>query len=672
MLLAAKAGPSQRAARWRKRAGDAYSVLLARTIRIPRVLLLGTCAVGLLGLTVVPWLREPGPPSFKDRNVLVQWHGTPGTSLPEMDRIATRATHELRALPGVRNAGADVGRAVTGDQIVGTNSAELWVTMDAGADYDRTLDRIRSVANGTPGVDGAVRTYETDRSSRVLTRPPRTVAVRVYGQSYGVLARKAAEVKRAMGRVAGVRDPKVQLVTLQPTMEVEVKLGAALRQGLKPGDVRRAAGTLLQGLTVGDFFEKQKVFEVVVSATPARRPSLDQVRALPIDTPGGHQVPLGSVARVRIHPNPTDIRHDAVSRYVDVRAGVQGRNVVAVRQDVQRRLDNMSFPLEYHAEVIGGSDASTTHSRFVSFVIAAAVGILLLFQAAFRSWRLAFLLLSILPLAAAGGVLVALVAGSQHSLGAYAGLLAIFCIAARHGIMLIARIERLAAEGVEGGAGLAQRAARERLLPTLTSVGATIAALVPFVLLGDVAGNEITHEMAAVIAGGLLTSTVLILLVLPAAYAHVGAGRSRAVRSRDAALPLTSIVAVGMLLFLSGCSDSKIDANARPPAKVVHSGGETRVVLTANAAQRLGIRTSLARKRGHRLAIPYGAVLYEPDGRAITYTSPAPLQYAARRIVVDRISGGSALLVSGPPAGTRVVTVGGDELLGAEQGIEGE
>jgi hypothetical protein len=347
-----------------------------------------------------------------------------------------------------------------------------------------------------------------------------------------------------------------------------------------------------------------------------------------------------------------------------------------VRQDVQRSLRKVSFPLEYHAEIVGGSGDHTSHSRFASFVIAAAIGILLLLQAAFRSWRLAFLLLSMLPLAVGGGVLVALAAGSQHSLAAYAGLLAVFCIAARHGIVLLARIQHLAErEGAERGAAVAQRAARERLVPTVTSAVATMAALVPFVVLGDVPGNEITHEMAAVIAGGLVSSTLLILFVLPAAYAHVEAGRARvSTTSRTAALPMTSIVFVGLLLFLTGCSDSKSSASKAPPAaKVERSGGTTRVVLSPKAAQRLGIRTALVRRAGaRRRVIPYGAVLYEPNGKAITYTSPAPLQYVRRPIVVDRIAGGSALLARGPAAGTRVVTVGGDELLGTEQGLAGE
>ena len=670
VLLASKGQQQPRATRLGQRAGALYERLLARTIRMPRALLLAACAAGLLGLAVVPWLREPGPPSFKDRSLLVQWHATPGTSLTEMDRIATRAAREMRALPGVKDVGANLGRAVTGDQIVGTNAGEMWVTMKDSADYDRTLGSVNAIAHGVPGVDASVRTYETDRMSGVLSRPGNKVAVRLYGQNYDVLAQKAGEVQQMMAGVDGVRAPETDPLTTQPTYQVRVKLGAALREGLKPGDVRRAAGTLTQGLVVGDFFDQQKVFEVVVVGKPSHRPSIDQLRSLPIDTPSGGQVPLGSLASITLSSSPVTIKHDAVSRYVDVTAGVSGRDVGAVRADVQRQLKNVSFPLEYRAAVLGGSNAHTSHSRFASFVIAAALGILLLLQAAFRSWRLALLLLTLLPLAVSGGVLVALLAGSQHSLGAYAGLLAVFCIAARHGIMLLKKIEELAPTRRSKAP---QRAAQERVVPTVASVGATLAALLPFMLLGDAPGNEITHEMAAVIAGGLVTSTLLVLFIIPAAYLHLRLGRKpSAVASRVATAPATGVALVGLLLFLAGCSDSKSSASTAPASKVVDNAGKKTVVLSGIGAKRLGVQTALVHTAGSGTEVPYDAVLYEPNGKAIVYTNPAPLRYERASIVVARFKGKTALLKSGPPKGTRVVTVGGDEILGVEQGVAGE
>jgi AcrB/AcrD/AcrF family len=412
-----------------------------------------------------------------------------------------------------------------------------------------------------------------------------------------------------------------------------------------------------------------------VLGKPTSHPSLQRLSSLPIDTPSGGQVPLGSVADVAVSQAPVDIRHDSTARYIDVTAGVNGRDVGSVRDDIQSKLKDVSFPLEYHAEVVGGSNAHTSHSRFASFVVAVALGILLLLQAAFRNWRLAILLLTLLPLAVAGGVIVALIAGSQHSIGAYAGLLAVFCIAARHGILLLKRIEAIADEnGAHGSAAAAQLGARQRALPTMASATATFAALIPFIVLGDVPGNEILHEMAAVIAGGLVTSTVLILFVVPAAYAHLQLGRRRApVAARSQAMPATVIALVGLLVFLSGCGDSNTSAaSGPPPSKLVHKGDKTTVVLSSTAAKRIGVQTAAVSKKGHHVVVPYDAVLYEPNGKAITYTSPAPLQYERASVVVKRFKGNSAILKTGPPAGTKVVTVGSDEILGVEEGVEGE
>src|SRR6185436_19106281 len=178
---------------------------------------------------------------------------------------------------------------------------------------------------------------------------------------------------------------------------------AAQLHGLKPGDVRRAAATLMNGIVVGNLYEEQKIFEVVVWSTPETRQSLSSVRDLLIDKPGGGQVRLGDVANVHIVAASSVIKHDAVKRYIDVSADVEGRALAAVASDISHRVAKLKFPLEYHAEVMGDfalSDAA--RERLITFVIAAAIGIFILFQAAFASWRLAALAFASLPAALLG------------------------------------------------------------------------------------------------------------------------------------------------------------------------------------------------------------------------------------------------------------------------------
>jgi Cu/Ag efflux pump CusA len=501
-------------------------------IRSPRPALFALCGFLVAGAALVPLVGEALRPSFRDREVLVHWDAAASTSLPEMHRITSRATAELRAVPGVRDVGAHVGRAVGSDQVVGTGSGEMWVTIDPSADYDATLASVRRVVGGYPGLRGRVLTYETDRTRGVLTHADRDLVVRVYGQGFATLEHQANRLARSLSAVAGVHGARVQRPAVQPTMQIQVALPAAQRHGVKPGDVRRAAATLVQGLDVGAFFEEQKVFQVIVRGVPATRQSIDSVRALLIDTPNGGHVRLGDVARVEIRPNPVDIRHDAVSRYMDVRARVSGRDLGAVQADVQRRLRATSFPLEYHAEVVRPlEDEASPLGALLAMAIAAAAGSFLLLQAAFDSWRLAALVFLTLPLAVVGGLMVIVAGGGALSLGAAVGLVAVLGIAARNSVMLVAHLRHLERrDGEPFGPALVVRGTADRLAPIAATAVTTALALAPFAVLGDVAGNEITHSTAAVVLGGLCTSTVLSVLILPALYLRLapGAGASRA------------------------------------------------------------------------------------------------------------------------------------------------
>jgi Cu/Ag efflux pump CusA len=219
-----------------------------------------------------------------------------------------------------------------------------------------------------------------------------------------------------------------------------------------------------------------------------------------------------------------NVRHFGVERYVDVTAGVSGRGLGAVQSDVQARVERLRFPLEYNAEVIKPSeDVQAPASRFVSLAIAAIIGIFLLLQAAFGSWRLATLIFFASPVALIGGLLVVLAGGGDFSLGAAFGLVAVGGIAVRNAVLLVTHLQELSRrEGETFGLELVVRGVRERFAPIVTTAVVTALALAPFALAGDIAGNEITHSTAVVVLGGLVTVTVLSLFLVPALYLHFG------------------------------------------------------------------------------------------------------------------------------------------------------
>ena len=540
LLLFSGGTPGRRASPVSRRLSPRYDGALATFMGRPRTALLGAGACVLVGLAALPFLQTSLIPSFKDRAVLVHLDGRPGTSNPRMTRIAADVSRRLRSLPGVDDVGAHVGRAVTGDQIVDVNSSEVWASLESDADYDATLAAIKDVVRRVPGVERDVVTYSTQKIRDVgslnegdnpvrgdgldaLTGSERPLVVRVFGQDLDVLRREADKVRRIISRVRGVVDPRVEVPPTQPTLQIEVDLDKARRHGIKPGDVRRAEATLLQGIQVGSVFQDQKVFDVVVQGVPQTRASVSAVRNLLLDKPGGGHVRLGQVADVRVAQAPTIIRRDAVSRRIDVEADVGGRSLDSVIRDVNARLAGVGFPLEYHAEVLERTTAQEIGTTtMLAFALGCAVAMLLLLQAAFRSWRLAALAFLTLPVGLVGGVTAALIGGAELSLGSLIGFLALFGIAARNGLLLIRRCQGLERAVEATGPQLVQRGARERLAPVLTTATGLAVVALPFVVLGSRPGLEVVHPMAVVILGGLVTSTFLALFVLPALYLRFG------------------------------------------------------------------------------------------------------------------------------------------------------
>jgi CzcA family heavy metal efflux pump len=506
-----------------------HQALAARAMHRPRRIYVGVAVITLVGLALLPGLaRQSIIPPPQDRNLLISWAGTPGTSQPEMVRITDGASRALRSIPGIRNVGAHIGRAVTSDQVVGVNSGEMWVSIDPAANYDRTLAAINNVLDGYPGLHRQVQSYPEQQTRQALTGSADQLVVRVYGEDLGILQTKAEEVRQIMSRVTGVVAPHVDLQAQEPSVQIEVDLAAAQRYGIKPGDVRRAAATLLSGIAVGSLFEDQKVFDVVVWGSPGVRNSLTSIRDLLIDTPSGGQVRLADVATVSIKPAPDVIKHDNVSRSIDVGANIRGRDGGAVTQDVKDQLKQVTFPLEYHAELLGDQSARASASRRVLVIAAAAaIAILLLLQVAFGSWRLAAAFFLTLPMALVGGVLAASVDDRILSLGSLAGLLAVLGIAVRGGIMMVKHCQRLAQEdGAESGPALVLRAARERVAPILITALTTALAVLPLALV-RAPGPQSVHPVAVVILGGLVTSTLFCIFVVPVAYLSFGSARAR-------------------------------------------------------------------------------------------------------------------------------------------------
>jgi CzcA family heavy metal efflux pump len=503
-----------------------YTTILARVIRAPGAAYGGVAVAALLGLLVLPALGQSLFPTFKERDFLMHWVSKPGTSMTEERRIVTRASRELRNVPGVRNFGSHIGQAFLGEEVVGSNFGENWISVDRDVDYDKTVASIEATVQSYPGLFHDVQTYLRERIDEVLSGGHEAIVVRISGDDLGVLRRQADRVTNALSGIDGLEDLHSDLQEDVPQIDVEVDLAKARRYGLSPGDVRRAAATLVATEEVGDVFQAGKAYDVHVGSTPSSRRDLQDIRELLIDTPDGRRVRLHDVADVEVKPTPNVIQRENATRRIDVGASVADRDLGAVTHAVERRLSGVPLPLGYHAEVLGeAAERRAVDRRLLGFSVIAALTVFLLLQAAFGSWRLALLFFLTLPMALVGGLLAAYAGVGVISLGALVGFFTVLGIAARNGILMITHFQHLERhEGETFGAELVLRGARERLAPILMTASATGLALLPLVLFGEIPGHEIEHPMAVVILGGLITSTLLNLFVVPALYLRFGRG----------------------------------------------------------------------------------------------------------------------------------------------------
>jgi CzcA family heavy metal efflux pump len=516
---------------------------------LPRVVGRPSLAVGIVagGLLLAgvgyATFKDQFLPDFRETDFLMHFVEKPGTSIEAMDRITIRASKELRAIPGVRNFGAHIGRAEAADEVVGPNFTELWVSLDETADYDASVARIKEVVEGYPGLFRDVLTYLRERIKEVLTGAGATIVVRIYGPDQAELRAAGARVREALSGIQGVSDLKLESQVLVPQVRIRPRAAELARLGLTAGEVRRQAQTLIAQTKVGEIYREQKSFDVAVWGEPAVRGNVHALRDLMIQAPAaggiaagvagaasGAPVRLGDIADIEIVPAPNEVKRENGQRRLDVTMNVAGADLGTVAQGVEAAVARVPFATGYHPQVLGEYAAlKESRQRLWTTGALCLVGILLLVWIEFRSRRITALVGVSLPFALVGGVVAVALTGGVLSLGSLVGFVTVIGIAARNGIMLLSHYQHLERhEGMTFGRDLVLRGAEERLVPILMTAACAGLALVPLIVAGNAPGHEIEHPMAIVILGGLISSTALNLLLLPALYARYGEERPAA------------------------------------------------------------------------------------------------------------------------------------------------
>jgi CzcA family heavy metal efflux pump len=510
-----------------------YAAVLPHSLERPRLLALAAIVLFVLAAAGLPFLGGEFLPAFEEHDFIVHMVGLPGTSLGSAVAAGKKVEERLLAIPGVLSASQRAGRAELADEVAGPESSEIDVRLSSKVrDVTGVIGRIRAALADFPGFSFAVSQFLKERIEEVAGGEAAPVAVSVYGPDLDQLAGLGQGVAQTMKSISGARDVRVESLTKIPQIVIAFDRAKAAQFGATIGALQGAVTTAFEGTQVAEVFKGQRIVPVVVRFPDASREDLEGIRDLPIRTASG-VVPLRSLARVDVEDLPNQITRQNGSRQIVVTCRSAG-SVTGFTRRLKARLDRLQLPSGYSVRISGDYENQRRGLRELLLVgLVSMIGIFLLLFTDFRSGRLAMLVLVNLPLALIGGIAAALVFRVTLSLGTLVGFVTLFGITARNAIMLIAHYRHLQEkEGVPFGRDLILRGSLDRLTPILMTALVTGLALLPLVLSGTKAGQEIEHPMAVVIVGGLVSSTALNLLLMPAFYLRWGRHLSAADRSR--------------------------------------------------------------------------------------------------------------------------------------------
>ncbi|MDQ2075891.1 efflux RND transporter permease subunit [Marinimicrobium sp. ABcell2] len=524
-----------RLAAWFKRG---YAPLLTFTLPRWRTL----AAISFIGVAITLFaLASAGRaflPDFNEGSLTINVVTLPGTDLELSDDLAGRVEAILLEQPEVVATGRRTGRAERDPHAQEIYASEIEVTL---AMQERSqaqlLAHLREQFSGIAGANITIGQPISHRIDHMLSGTRANIAIKLFGEDLYDLRRFGAQIEEQVSAVPGAVDVSLEQQAEIPFVTVDFDRSALARYGLSLGEVSHLMETAFFGTAVSRVLEGDASFDLVVRLPDRARDNIDSIRELPVTTDSGAQIPLSALARVDYDRGPNQIGRENVQRRIIVMANVAGRDLTGVVNEARERIQaNVDLPAGYFVEYGGQFEQAEAATRTLLMLSAVVmVGIFLLLHLVLGASRDALLVMVNLPLALLGGVLGLWLAGGVLTVATLIGFITLFGIATRNGVMLIAHMQHLAQhEGVTDPWEQVRRGALERLVPITMTALATALALVPLALSAGQPGSEIQAPMAIVILFGLLSSTLLNMIVLPALYLRFGALPSETRRSSAA------------------------------------------------------------------------------------------------------------------------------------------
>ncbi len=497
----------------------AYRPALAAALRRPMVPVGAAIICFMLAIGSTPLLGRTFLPEFNEGTLVINAVTLPGASLEQADIIGTMIERIALAHPEVVSTSRRTGRAEMSEHAQGSNESEIDVVYRVGErGREGFLEALRTDFLLVPGTNISIGQPIGHRIDHMISGTRAAIAIKLFGTDMQQLRQIAEEIRDAIESTVGLVDLQVEQQSFVPQLQVEVNRAALALHGARVKEVLEEVEAAVGGRVVGQIREGDRVFDLVVRLAPEYRNQPGVLQNIPIRTDRG-PVPLGQLASIREERGPNLVNRENGQRKIVVSANVAGRDVGSVVDEIERRIAaSIELPADYFVQIGGQFESQRNAARTISTTsLLGFAGIALLLFMAFGSWRATALVMLSIPLALIGGLATVFATGGVLSVASLVGLVTLFGIATRNGILLVARYRDL----VKSGTPLPDavfRGSLDRLAPILMTALTTGLALIPLALGAAEAGNEIQSPLAQVVLGGLLTSTLLSLFVLPAAY----------------------------------------------------------------------------------------------------------------------------------------------------------
>ena len=497
-----------------------YTQTLDRAIRYRKTMIVVSVGLFILSMLLITTFGRSFLPPFNEGSLTINTTTMPGINLEEANKLGTQAEQVLLTIPEIKSVARRTGRAEMAEHAFGVNVSEFDAPYELG-DRSRTdfLHEVREKLNGIQGVTVEVGQPISHRIDAMLSGSKTNIAIKIFGTDLNDMFRLANQVRNEIQDVEGIGDLSVEQQIEIPQLQIKPNHEMLARYGIPVNQFLEFVKYAFAGEKIADVFVNEKAFDLVLRFDDEYRDHIEAIRNALIDTPDGQKIPLYYVANIQSTFGPNTIGRENVMRKIVVAVNVADRDVRSVVNDIQQRVnENIQLPENYHIEYGGQFKSEAEASRIL--IIASLGALLLIFillYIEFKNTKLALIILINLPLALIGGVVAIWFTSGVVSIPSIIGFITLFGIATRNGILLISRYQSLS-HHVESLKERIIQGSADRLNPILMTALTAALALIPLALAGEKPGNEIQSPMAIVILGGLLSSTLLNIYIVPIIY----------------------------------------------------------------------------------------------------------------------------------------------------------